>query len=90
MHFFSQFFPWAMRNASLIRRIEGKTGSVKRSGGSLQNLVTMTIFINDLHYGDQSVKVRDEMFPDGNFPASAVRIRRKVDSDREENGKKSF
>jgi 2-iminobutanoate/2-iminopropanoate deaminase len=63
---------------------------VKRSGGSLQNLVTMTIFINDLRYGDQAVKMRDQMFPDGKFPASAVRIRRKVDSDREENGKKSF
>ena len=79
-----------MRNASLIRRIEGKTALVKLSGGSLQNLVTMTIFINDFRYGGQSVKMRDEMFPDGKLPTRAVRIRRKVDSDREENGTKRF
>ncbi len=47
-------------------------GTLKRSGGSLQNLVTMTVFINDPRYGDQFVKMRHEMFPDGKFPASAL------------------
>jgi 2-iminobutanoate/2-iminopropanoate deaminase len=46
--------------------------TLKRSGGSLQNLVTMTVFINDSRYGDEFVKLRHEMFPDGKFPASAL------------------
>jgi 2-iminobutanoate/2-iminopropanoate deaminase len=46
--------------------------TLKRSGGSLQNLVTMTVFINDPRYGDQFIKLRHEMFPDGKFPASAL------------------
>ena len=46
--------------------------TLKRSGGSLQNLVTMTVFINDPRYGDEFVKMRHEMFPDGKFPASAL------------------
>ena len=46
--------------------------TLKRSGGSLQNLVTMTVFIKDPRYGDQFVKLRREMFPDGKFPASAL------------------
>ena len=46
--------------------------TLKRSGGSLQNLVTMTVFITDARYGDQLVKLRHEMFPDGKFPASAL------------------
>ena len=47
-------------------------GTLKRSGGSLQNLVTMTVFITDARYGDQLVKIRHDMFPDGKFPASAL------------------
>jgi enamine deaminase RidA (YjgF/YER057c/UK114 family) len=46
--------------------------TLKRSGGSLKNLVTMTVFINDPRYGDQFIKLRHEMFPDGKFPASAL------------------
>jgi len=46
--------------------------TLKRSGGSLQNLVTMTVFIKDPRYGDQFVKLRREMFPDGKFPPSAL------------------
>jgi 2-iminobutanoate/2-iminopropanoate deaminase len=46
--------------------------TLKRDGGSLQNLVTMTVFIKDPRYGDQFVKLRREMFPDGKFPASAL------------------
>ena len=46
--------------------------TLKRSGGSLRNLVTMTVFITDVRYGDQLVKIRGEMFPDGKFPASAL------------------
>ena len=46
--------------------------TLKRSGGSLQNLVTMTVFINDPRNGDPFLKLRHEMFPDGKFPASAL------------------
>lgn len=46
--------------------------TLKRSGGSLQNLVNMTVFINDPRNGDAFVKLRHEIFPDGKFPASAL------------------
>ena len=46
--------------------------TLKRAGGSLANLVTMTVFINDPRYGDEFVKVRKLTFPDGKFPASAL------------------
>ena len=47
-------------------------GTLKRSGGSLQNLVTMTVFMTDSRHGDQFVKIRHEMFLDGKFPTSAL------------------
>jgi 2-iminobutanoate/2-iminopropanoate deaminase len=69
-----------LNGKSLVGDFQGQARTVfalmdrtlKRSGGSLQNLVTMTVFINDPRYGDQFVKMRREMFPDGKFPASAL------------------
>lgn len=46
--------------------------TLKREGGSLQNLVTMTVFIKDARYGDEFVKLRKEAFPNGKFPASTL------------------
>ncbi len=46
--------------------------TLKRAGGSLANLVTMTVFINDPRYGDSFVKIRGEIFRDERFPASAL------------------
>lgn len=46
--------------------------TLRRAGGSLANLVTMTVFINDPRYGDAFVKIRSEFFANGNFPASAL------------------
>jgi 2-iminobutanoate/2-iminopropanoate deaminase len=46
--------------------------TLKRAGGSLANLVTMTVFITDPRYGDQFVKIRGECFRDGRYPASAL------------------
>jgi enamine deaminase RidA (YjgF/YER057c/UK114 family) len=46
--------------------------TLKRGGGSLANLVTMTVFINDPRYGDPFVKIRGEIFRDGRYPASAL------------------
>ena len=46
--------------------------TLRRAGGSLANLVTMTVFITDPRYGDAFVKIRGELFKDGRFPASAL------------------
>lgn len=46
--------------------------TLKRAGGSLANLVTMTVFITDPRYGDPFVKIRGQFFGDGRYPASAL------------------
>jgi len=46
--------------------------TLQRAGGTLANLVTMTVFINDPRHGDAFVKIRGEIFKDGRFPASAL------------------
>jgi len=46
--------------------------TLQRCGGSLANLVTMTVFINDPRHGDRFVELRKGFFPDGNYPASAM------------------
>lgn len=46
--------------------------TLKRANGSIADLVTMTVFINDPRNGDRFVELRKEFFPDGNFPASAL------------------
>jgi enamine deaminase RidA (YjgF/YER057c/UK114 family) len=46
--------------------------TLRRSGGTLANLVTMTVFINDPRHGDAFVNIRGEIFKDGKFPASAL------------------
>ena len=46
--------------------------TLQRAGGSLANLVTMTVFINDPRNGDRFVEIRREHFPDGRYPCSAL------------------
>ena len=46
--------------------------TLRRAGGTLENLVTMTVFINDPRHGDGFVKIRGECFRGGRFPASAL------------------
>ena len=47
--------------------------TIKAVGGTgLKDMVTMTVFINDPRNGDRFVAIRRELFPDGNFPASAL------------------
>lgn len=46
--------------------------TLQRAGGSLDNMVTMTVFIADARYGDRFVQIRREMFPKENFPGSAL------------------
>jgi enamine deaminase RidA (YjgF/YER057c/UK114 family) len=45
---------------------------LKRAGGSLANVVTMTVFINESRYGDRFVEMRKEMFQNGHYPGSAL------------------
>lgn len=54
---------------TIFARIDG---TLKRTGGTLANLVTMTVFINDPRHGDAFVRIRGEHFRDGRFPASAL------------------
>lgn len=46
--------------------------TLARVGGTLENLVTMTVFINDPRNGDRFVALRREFFPNKNYPASAL------------------
>jgi 2-iminobutanoate/2-iminopropanoate deaminase len=46
--------------------------TLRRCGGTLANVVTMTVFINDPRHGDAFVKLRAEHFANGQFPASAL------------------
>ena len=53
-----------------VFQLMGRT--LERAGGSLANLVTMTVFIIDPRHGDRFVQIRREFFPDGKYPASAL------------------
>ena len=46
--------------------------TLERAGGSLANLVTMTVFINDARYGDRFVASGREHLPDARYPCSAL------------------
>jgi 2-iminobutanoate/2-iminopropanoate deaminase len=45
---------------------------MRRAGGTLANLVTMTVFIKEPRYGDRFVELRKQKFPDGRYPGSAL------------------
>jgi 2-iminobutanoate/2-iminopropanoate deaminase len=46
--------------------------TLKRAGGSLADMVTMTVFITDPRHGDRFVELRKGFFPNSNYPASAL------------------
>lgn len=46
--------------------------TLRRAGGTLADLVTMTVFIIDPRHGDCFVEIRKQFFPDGKFPCSAL------------------
>ena len=46
--------------------------TLRRAGGALANLVTMTVFIKEPRHGDRFVELRRHFFPDGKFPGSAL------------------
>jgi 2-iminobutanoate/2-iminopropanoate deaminase len=47
-------------------------GVMKQAGGSLDNIVTMTVFIKESRYGDRFVEMRKDFFNNGNYPGSAL------------------
>ena len=46
--------------------------TLHQAGGSLANLVTMTVFINDPRNGDRFVDIRREFFKEGRCPGSTL------------------
>lgn len=46
--------------------------TLERSGASLTDLVTMTVFITDSRNGDEFVQIRSEFFEKDKWPASAL------------------
>ena len=46
--------------------------TLARASGKLSDIVTMTVFIIDARYGERFIEIRKQIFPDGNFPASAL------------------
>src|ERR1700740_3090419 len=69
-----------LQGKSLLGDFQGQARTVfhlmdrtlKRDNASLKNVVNMTVFINDPRNGDQLVKLRQEFFSDGKFPASTM------------------
>lgn len=65
---------------SLAGDFEGQTREIFRIlderlagfGGSLSDIVTMTVYIGDTRYGDQFVELRKEYFDNDQFPSSAL------------------
>ena len=47
-------------------------GVLKHAGGSLANVVAMTVFIKESRYGDKFVEMRKDFFKNGNYPGSAL------------------
>jgi enamine deaminase RidA (YjgF/YER057c/UK114 family) len=59
---------FAEQTRQAFRNIEA---ALKRAGGSLENLVTMTVMIRNQSDGDEFVRVRGEFFK-SKFPASML------------------
>jgi len=65
---------------SLAGDFEGQTREIFRLigerlahfGGTLADIVTMTVYIGDTRYGDQFVDIRKEYFSNDEFPSSAL------------------
>lgn len=46
--------------------------TLERAGATLENVVTMTVFITDMKNGNRFVEIRKEFFPGGRYPGSAL------------------
>src|SRR5262245_5537346 len=57
--------------AQVHRTFERMRENLAQAGGTLDDVVTMTVFITDARYGDQFVELRKQYFTRG-FPGSAL------------------
>ncbi len=58
--------------AGQVHRAFERMGEVlAQAGGTLDDVVTMTVFVTDSRYGDEFIEIRKQYFP-GGFPASAL------------------
>ena len=72
--------PQTPDGASLAGNFEAQTRQsfaniatfLEKSGGTLADIVQMTVFIIDSRYGNEFTELRKEFFPDANFPGSAM------------------
>jgi len=46
--------------------------TLEKTGGTLADIVTMTVFITDMANGTRFTQLRKEFFQDGRYPASAL------------------
>ena len=53
----------------IFRLIEQR---LEHYGGTLSDIVTMTVYIQDVRDGDRFVEIRSEYFDDGRYPSSAL------------------
>jgi enamine deaminase RidA (YjgF/YER057c/UK114 family) len=59
-------------DAQLKRVWEQIDEVLHRQGGSLNDVVTITVFITDARLGDKVVESRKQIWKDGNYPGSAL------------------
>ena len=54
-----------------VRAVFAKIDAIlKKAGGALADVVTMTVYVTDPRHLDRFAEIRREMFPNENFPAS--------------------
>ena len=46
--------------------------TLEKAGATLDDVVTMTVFVTDMKYGNRFVEIRKEFFPAGRYPGSAL------------------
>lgn len=65
--------PFTGNFAAQVRRtFEYMDETLKKAGGTLADIVTMTVFIIDARYGNEFVEVRKEFFAENRYPASML------------------
>ena len=58
-------------DAQVRQTFANLAATIARAGGTLADIVTMTVFIIDARYGDRFIELRKSYFQ-GNYPASAL------------------
>jgi enamine deaminase RidA (YjgF/YER057c/UK114 family) len=58
--------------AQVRRTFEYMRETMTEAGGTLDDIVTMTVFIIDSRYGKEFVDIRKEFFKEGKFPGSML------------------